>query len=90
MVDTLVDRNSSAEDPDYEYFREELNYNDEQVESAMEDAIEFFNERFGVDFSLSVPDAFERRFFQNSALITFRLPNRRHRKSLATKWHSWL
>ena len=51
-----------------------LNYDDNQVESAIEDAIMFFNERFGLDFSQSPPDAFERRIFQNSLLTTYRIP----------------
>lgn len=73
-METTIERNFSIDDPTYGHFKEVLNYDDEQVESATEDAIVFFNERFGLDFSQSPPDALGRRVFQNALFLTYRIP----------------
>ena len=65
---------STVGDPTYTHFKENLNYNDKQLELAIEDAFAFFNERFGLDFSQSVPNAAGIRFFQNSFLNPSRFP----------------
>ena len=69
MIDQTMPRNSSVNDPTSEFFKEVLNYDDEQLESAIDDAIAFFNERFGLDFSQSTPDALGRRFFRTRTLV---------------------
>lgn len=74
IVDTPVQSNRSFLDPTLEYYREVLNYDDEQIESTVEAAIAFFNERFGLDFSQSEPNEAGIRSYQNAILIPYRIP----------------
>lgn len=48
-------------DPDLTFFRNVLRFTDLEVERATEDALNFFNTRFGLDFSNITPDALGRR-----------------------------
>ena len=53
-------------DPDLTFFRNILRFTDREVEQATQDALNFFNTRFGLDFSNIIPDALGRRVIQNA------------------------
>ena len=61
-------------DPGLLYFREDLKFTEAEVEQATQQAIEFFNERFGLNFSGVEPDELGRRGFQNAIMSPYRIP----------------
>ena len=54
----------SAVDTNLTFFREVLGYDDDEIQQETENALQFFNERFGLDFSLSPPNELGLRFFK--------------------------
>ena len=56
----------SAVDTNLTFFREILEYDDDEIQQETENALQFFDERFGLDFSLSPPNELGLRFFQNA------------------------
>ena len=62
----------SAVDTNLTFFREVLEYDDDKIQQETENALQFFNERFGLDFSLSPPNELGLRFFQNAILQPIR------------------
>ena len=62
-------------DTNLTYFREVLGYSDEEVQLETQKALQFFNERFGLDFSLSQPNEQGLRFFQNATFQPSRQPS---------------
>ena len=65
---TFVDTNLT-------FFREVLGFDDAEVEQETQNAFQFFNERFGLDFSQSEPNNLGIRFFQNATFQPTRRPN---------------
>jgi len=55
-------------DTNLTFFRETLGYSDDEIQQEVQNAIQFFSERFGLDFSLTEPDELGLRFFQNATL----------------------
>jgi len=55
------------------YFTEVLRYNDDQIQQEVQTVLQFFSERFGLDFSPSQPNELGQRFFQNATLQPGRL-----------------
>ena len=77
---------AAFEDTNLTFFREVLEFDDARVQHETQNAFQFFNERFGLDFSLSEPDELGRHFFQNATLQPFS-----RRPSLATvTFNRWL
>ena len=60
-------------DSSLSFFREDLRFTEEQIAQVTEDAIQFYNTRFGLDFSQSEPDEMGRRFYQNATFFPARL-----------------
>ena len=56
---TFVDTNLT-------FFREDLGFDDAEIQQETQNAFQFFNERFGLDFSQSEPNELGIRFFQNT------------------------
>ena len=49
-------------------------FTEEEIAQVTEDAIQFFNTRFGLNFSQSEPNELGQRFFENATLQPYRLP----------------
>ena len=74
-IDTAIPRDDfSGVDTDLHYFRETLRLTDEETEQVTQDALEFYNTTYGLDFSSSPVDASGRRQFENTTLIPFEVP----------------
>ena len=87
MTDNLINvTTTSIRDPDFTYFPDVLNYNTQQLESSIQDAFTFFNERFGLDFSQATPDSNGRRFFQNCFFEGLRAPINIVSYSVVNRW----
>ena len=72
-------------DTNLTFFREVLGFDDAQIQQETQNAFQFFNERFGLDFSQSEPNELGIRFFENA---TFQ-PNRQPSGIFAT-FNRWL
>ena len=63
-------------DTNLTFFSEVLGYSDEEIQQETQNALQFFSERFGLQFSLSQPNELGLRFFQNATLqpVRFQVP----------------
>jgi len=59
-------------DPNLTFFSEVLGYSDDEIQQEVQNALQFFSERFGLDFSLTQPNEQGMRFFQNATLQPIR------------------
>ena len=88
-TDIVVNTNdllSQFPDPNLAHFRDVLQFTEQEIETATQSAIVYFNATFGLDFSESVPDSItgERRF-QNASMSPSKLPF-----NLTAKADRWL
>ena len=60
-------------DPGFSFFKDIMKFTDEEIEEATQDAITFFDTKFGLDFS-SEPDEMGHRFYQNATFLPFKFP----------------
>ena len=63
-------------DTNLTFFSEVLGYSDDEIQQEVQNALQFFSERFGLDFSLTQPNELGLRFFQNATLQPIRRINR--------------
>lgn len=61
-------------DPNVTFFTDIMLFSDAEIEETTQDAIRFFNTRFGLDFSQSTPNELRQRFFQNATMFPSRVP----------------
>ena len=55
LVDqTVEDPLILIDDPEQTFFKETLGFRDDDIQHAFQDALKFFNETYGLDFSLSL------------------------------------
>ena len=62
-------------DTNLTFFREVLGYNEDEIQQDTQNAFQFFNERFGLNFSLSQPNELGVQFFQNATFQPTRQPS---------------
>ena len=60
-------------DSSLSFLREVVRFTEEEIAQAFEDAMQFYNTRFGLDFSQSEPDELGRRFYQNATFYPARV-----------------
>ena len=60
-------------DTNLTFFREVLGFDDARIQQETQNAFQFFNERFGLDFSLLEPNELGVHFFQNATFQPFRV-----------------
>ena len=53
-------------DPNYTFYREILRFTDAQMEQEVENAIQYYNTQFGLDFSDAEPNELGQRFVENA------------------------
>ena len=58
-------------DKDLTFFRDIMLFSEKKIERVTQDAIEFFNTKFGLDFSQSPPNDLGQRTFANAVLQPF-------------------
>ena len=75
IIDMLISRASFNNlDSDLHHFKETLKLSEEEIEEVTQDAIEFYNTTYGLDFSQSHVDAAGRRHFENATMFPFEVP----------------
>ena len=70
----LADFFENIPDPNLTFFRDVLQFTEQEIEAATHSAIEYFNTTFGLDFSESVPNEQGQRVFQNSSFYAAKVP----------------
>ena len=76
-IDTTAGRRSLI-DRELAFFKTVLKFRDSDIEHTIDDAIQFFHNTFGLDFSNSPPDENNVRTFQNATMSPIMvLPDRR-------------
>ena len=68
----LLTATSLGFDPTFSYFRDVIQFTDEETERFIQDAINFYRMHYGLNFS-GPPDDLGRRFFQNATLFPYRV-----------------
>ena len=71
----LDDLPAAGVDTNFTFFREVLGYDDTQIQQETQNAFQFLNETFGLDFSQSEPNERGIRFFQNATFQPIRRPS---------------
>ena len=68
---TIDDFEFITSDPELTFFRDIMGFRDEAIQHSFEDAFKFFNNTYGLDFSLSQPNEQNEYFFGNAKLMLF-------------------
>ena len=68
---TLDQPTLSDNDPDLTYLKDVVKFNDVEIDLVIESNIKFFNDVYGLDFSLSTPNEQNERFFENAKMSTY-------------------
>ena len=74
IIDQVVSASvlQPAPDSSLSFFREVMLFTEEEIVQVTNDAIQFYNTRFGLDFSQSEPNELGQRFYQNATFFLFR------------------
>ena len=72
-VDQIVDDPTSVilDDSELTLFKNYLKFRDSDIQHTIDDAIQFFNNTYGLDFSDSPPNEKNECFFQNAKMNPF-------------------
>ena len=73
-------------DSSLSFFRDVMLFTEEEIAQVEEDAIQFFDTRFGLDFSQSEPDEWGRRFYQNATFLPARVSPEIHYAVTFNRW----
>jgi len=72
-------------DPNLTFFRDVLQFTEQEIETATQSAIEYFNATFCLDFSDSVPNEQGERIYQNASFSAGQVPF-----TMTAKANRWL
>ena len=73
IIDQNIDGPGALEDPQLTFLRDTMKFRDDAIQHTLEDAIKFFNETYGLDFSLSPHTDQNEYFYQNARLSPYRI-----------------
>ena len=83
---TVDDPNYIIGDPEMKFFKEIMGFRDNDIQHAFDNAIQFFYETYGLDFSLSPPNAQNEYFFENAKMSVFRFREDIHYPVVLNNW----
>ena len=72
VIDQTVGPQRLISDPDQTFFKDDMGLRDDDIQHVLSDAIKFFNESYGLDFSGSQPNEQNEYFFENAKVSLFR------------------
>ena len=70
----LAELQQNFPDPNLNFFRNVLKFTEQEIQTATQSAIEYFNTTFGLDFSESEPNQQGQRIFQNASFTPSQVP----------------
>ena len=62
-----------VDDPKLTFFKEIMNFREDAIQHTINDVMKFYNETYGLDFSLSSPNEKNEYFYQNAKLSPFEM-----------------
>ena len=68
------------------FFKETLKFRDEEIQHTTNDAFQYFNDSFGLDFSLSAPDNQNLRELGDAVMFPFVVPDEAGYQVVANSW----
>ena len=74
------------DDPELTFFKSVMKFDDDEINYVTEDAIDFFNYTYGLDFSNSPPDEQNQRFLDNARMAPYRLRRSVSNFATANNW----
>ena len=83
---TVDDPNVLLSDPEQTFFKEIMGFRDDEIQHAFDDAVKFFNDRYGLDFSLSQPNEQSVHVLGNATLSLFRIVENVHYLLMLNNW----
>ena len=84
-VVTLAEFQQDLPDPNLTFFRNVLKFTEQEIQTATQSAIQYFNTTFGLDFSKTEPNQQGHRIFQNASFSARKAPI-----TATTKANRWL
>ena len=75
-----------SEDLELLFFRKGLHFDEEEIHHVFEDAMDFFNNTFGLDFSVSPPNEYNIRYLENAIMYPFILRKEINYIATANNW----
>ena len=82
---SLAEFQQNIPDPNLTFFRNVLKFTEQEIQTATQSAIEYFNTTFGLDFSEYEPNQQGERIFQNTSFFACKSPF-----TATTKANRWL
>ena len=61
----------SQDDPELTFFRNTMKFKEDEIQHVFDVAMTFFNDSFGLDFSVSAPNEQNEHFFENAKMSPF-------------------
>ena len=86
VTDQTVDFAATLSDPEMTFFKEDMGLRDKDVQHVFADAIKFYNETYGLDFSNSPPNKQNEYFFENAKMFLFRSNENVHYRLIFNNW----
>ena len=87
VIDQFIEGpNLLVDDPELTFFKEVLGFRDDDIQHAFDDAVKFFNETYGLDFSLSPPNDLNEVFFENARMRPVRFRDDVHYTVVFNNW----
>ncbi|CAI8030202.1 hypothetical protein GBAR_LOCUS17126 [Geodia barretti] len=83
---TVDDPNVLISDPEQTFFKEIMGFRDDDIQHAFDDAVKFFYDRYGLDFSLSQPNEQNVHVLGNATLSLFRIVENVHYLLVLNNW----
>ena len=73
-VVSLAELQQNFTDPNLKFFRNVLNFTEQEIQTATQSTMEYFNKTFGLDFSESEPNQQGHQIFQNASFSASKAP----------------
>ena len=70
---TVDDLDVNIPDPELSFFKDILKFEDDAIQRALENAVNFFNYSYGLDFYASPPDENHQLFIENAVLTPYQI-----------------
>ena len=86
VIDQTIDIDRLPGDPEMIFFKVDMKLRDNEIQHVFEDAVKFYNETYGLDFSNSPPNEQKEYFFENAKLSLFHFHEDNDYRLILSNW----
>ena len=88
MTDQIIDDPADvlSDDPEQTFFKKIMGFRDSEIQHVFSDAIKYFNNTYGLDFSFSQPNEKNEYFFENAKMNLYRFPDDIREQLVLSNW----